>query len=160
MFLVNFMFHYWYDWSVGPLLCPVSLILSLSYTFCHFLFLISFFQSPRSHIVWLFCGFSIVSSPFSEVNFFRNYVPLSNAIAFVSYFLSSILLGSSRCLISQNIGCLIKTPLTIAPKQFFKGVVHEQPWSQIVWLFCGFSIVSRPFSDVNKSKIMFSFPLL
>ena len=51
-----------------------------------------------------------------------------------------------------------------ALKQFFKGVVHEQPWSSIVCLFWWFTIVSSFFLDVqkiqNNSLLSFSFPLL
>ena len=43
----------------------------------------------------------------------------------------------------------------IAPWQFFKGVVHEPPWSPIVWLLYGFSIVSNFFSDIHVSVFPF-----
>ena len=48
-------------------------------------------------------------------------------------FLVSFIWNSQKCPISQNIWCLIKTQLKTSPKQFFKGVVHEQPWYTIVW---------------------------
>ena len=48
--------------------------------------------------------------------------------------------------------------------QFFKGVVHEQPWSSTVCLLWWSSIVSSFFLEVknfqNHSLLSFSFPLL
>ena len=55
---------------------------------------------------------------------------------------------------------LLKPYSNIAPKQFFKGVVHEQPWSAIVWLLCGSSIVSSFFlGGMNIVQKPFSFPI-
>ena len=57
------------------------------------------------------------------------------------------------------IGCLVKTK-----KQFFKGVVHEQPCSSIVCLLWRSSIVSNfcleHFIFHNPALLSFSFPLL
>ena len=77
-------------------------------------------------------------------------------------FLVSFIWNSQKWPVSQNIWCLIKTQLKTSPKQFFKGVVHEQPWYTIVWFvwrvhyciqllswghdFCFFSIISFTFS--------------
>ena len=61
-------------------------------------------------------------------------------------FLAPFFWNSQKCPISQNIWCLIKTQLKkTASKQFFKGVVHEQPWSSIVCLLWWSSIVSSVF---------------
>ena len=43
---------------------------------------------------------------------------------------------------------------------FSKGVPHEQPWSSIVCLLWGSSIVSSFFWKWTFSKILFSFPFL
>ena len=71
---------------------------------------------------------------------------------------------SQKCLISQNIRCLIKTSLKTAPKQLFKGEVHEQPWFSIVCLFWWFTIVSNFFLGCKNFRdnylLSFSFPLL
>ena len=48
-------------------------------------------------------------------------------------FLVSFIWNSQKWPVSQNIWCLIKTQLKTSLKQFFKGVVHEQPWYRIVW---------------------------
>ena len=74
---------------------------------------------------------------------------------FCFYFLSSIILEFSTCWISPNIGCLIETTKKTAPKQFFKGVAHEQHWSSIVCLLCWTSIVYS-----LKKKSFFPFPSL
>ena len=72
-------------------------------------------EEPWSSIVCLFWGPTIVSSFFFEVCLFQNHSLLSLSfpllILFFFYFLSSILLEFSKCLISQNTGCLIKTQL-------------------------------------------------
>ena len=65
----------------------------------------------------------------------------------------------------QNIGYLIKTPKKTAPKQFFKGVAHEQHWSSIVCLLWWSSIVSGFFWSVFFPKsfshfLCYSFCLL
>ena len=83
----------------------------------------------------------------------------SFAKAFFFYVLSFIW-NSQKWPISQNIWCLIKTQLKkkTASNQFFKGVVHEQPWSSIVCLLWWSSIVSSFFLEVFFSKIILSFP--
>ena len=40
---------------------------------------------------------------------------------------------------------LLKPNLKTSLKQFFKGVVHEQPWYTIVWFVWGYTIVSSCF---------------
>ena len=64
----------------------------------------------------------------------------------------------------QNIGCLIKTQLKNITQTIFRGVVHEQPWSSIVSLLWGSTIVSNFFwkklKTQNHSLMSFSFPLL
>ena len=40
---------------------------------------------------------------------------------------------------------LLKSKYKTSLKQFFKGVVHEQPWYTIVWLVWGYTIVSSCF---------------
>ena len=105
-----------------------------------------------------------------------NYVSLSNAIVFVSYFLGSILLDSFLFLLVFGFDVFIsffwkswqysfskiydafwKSYWNIAPKQFFKGVVHEPAWSSTVWLFQGSSIVSKPFLRFKKKHVLLSF---
>ena len=49
---------------------------------------------------------------------------------FLSYFLISILLDFSTCLISQNIECLINIPLKTALRQFFQG---GSPWATLIF---------------------------
>ena len=62
----------------------------------------------------------------------------------------------------QNIGCLIKTPKKTAPKQFFKGVAHEQHWSSIVCLLWWSSIASSFFKVFFQNPFILScsFPLV
>jgi len=69
------------------------------------------------YCVQLFFGSKNVPKPFSPFLF------LSFAIVFLFfYFLSSILLEFSKWLISQNIGCLIKTlKKKSSSKQFSRG---------------------------------------
>ena len=45
------------------------------------------------------------------------------------YFLSSILLEFSKCLISQNIGCLFKTQLKNSTPTIFQG---SSPWATLI----------------------------
>ena len=83
--------------------------------------------------------------------------------SFFFTFLVPFFWNSQECLISQNIGCLIQTQLKTAPKQFFKGVVHEKPWSSIVclvWgpLLCPAVVWGENFQ--NHFLLSFSFPLL
>ena len=67
-----------------------------------------------------------MSGFFFEVKIFQNPFLLSFSFPLLNLdFLSSILLEFSKCLISQNIGSLIKTKKT-APKHVFKGVPHQQ----------------------------------
>jgi hypothetical protein len=70
-------------------------------------------------VVWVLCCVKL----FSWLNIFINCVMCSFSLAFLFYLLSSILLDVSKCLISHNIGCLIKTLLIkkTAPKQLLKG---------------------------------------
>ena len=75
-------------------------------------------------IVCLLWWSSIVSSFFWSDLFLKSFSPflfLSFAKAFLFYFLISILLEFSKCLISQNIGCLIKTPLKNSTETIFQG---------------------------------------
>ena len=55
---------------------------------------------------------------------------------------------------------LLKPNFKTSLKQFFKGVVHEQPWSTIVCLFGGFTIVSSCFLGWFFQTIPLPFPLL
>ena len=54
--------------------------------------------------------------------------PLLKLFSF--YFLSSILLDFSKCLIAQNIGCLIQTPLKNSTQTFFRG---GSPWATLIF---------------------------
>ena len=77
-------------------------------------------------------------------------------------FLVSFIWNSQKWPVSQNIWCLIKTQLKTSLKQFFKGVVHEQPWYRIVWqcgLFGGYTIVSSCFPEAMIFWFFQSFPL-
>ena len=80
--------------------------------------------------LYVCCGGPLLCPAFFEVKIFQNPFLLSFSfpLVFLSYFLISILSGFSKCLISQNIVCLIKTPLKkkTAPKQFVKGVANDQ----------------------------------
>ena len=76
---------------------------------------------------------------------------------FSFYFLSSILLDFSKCLIFQNIGGLMKTPLKTTLKHVFMAVAYEQPWSSTVCLLWG-PLLCPAF--LFFYKISFSFPLL
>jgi hypothetical protein len=62
-------------------------------------------------VVWVLCCVKL----FSWLNIFINCVMCSFSLAFLFYLLSSILLDVSKCLISHNIGCLIKTLLIKKP---------------------------------------------
>ena len=86
-------------------------------------------EQPWSPIVWLLCGYSIVSSFLGGINIFQICLPLSFAIAFVSWFPSSILLDFWKCLIFQNIGCLIKTLLKHCAQTIFQG---GSPWATLI----------------------------
>ena len=70
--------------------------------------------------------------------------------------------NSQKCTISQNIWCLIKTPpKKTSPKHFFKGVVHEQPWSTIVWFVWGVHYCVQMLPGVMFFKhSLYLFPLL
>ena len=89
--------------------------------------------------LFLKCFWSVFSQNPSLLSF---SFPLLKLFSF--YFLSSILLEISKCLISQTIGGLIKTAL----KHFFKGVAHEQPWSSIVYVCCGGRLLCPAFFEV------------
>ena len=104
-------------------------------------------DQPWSTIVCLFWGSTIVSSCFLRwVVFFQTFplpFPLLKLSSFT--FLVSFTSNFQKCPISQNIECHFKTQLKKQHKQFFKGVVHEQPWSTMVCLFWGSTIVSSWF---------------
>ena len=74
---------------------------------------------------WFFGFFSIISFTFSFAKVF--------SFNYLITFLVSFIWNSQKCPVFQNIWCLIKTQLKPSLKQFFKGVVHEQPWYIIVW---------------------------
>ena len=96
---------------------------------------------------------------------FSPFLFLSFANYFL-FFLAPLFWNSQKCPISQNIWCLIKTQWKkhAASTQFFKWVVHEQPWSSIVCLLWWSSIVPSFFLETkisqNHSLLSFSFPLL
>ena len=102
-------------------------------------------QQPWSSIVCLLWGSSIVPSCCLRWQIFKHSfypVPLLKLFSFT--FLAPFLWNHQKCPIPQNIWCLVKTQFKkIAPKQFFKGLVHEQPWSSIVCLLWWSSIVSN-----------------
>ena len=60
---------------------------------------------------------------FVEAKIFQNLCLLSFSLplVFLSYFLISILLEFSKCLISQNIGYLLKAPLKNSTQTIFQG---------------------------------------
>ena len=64
-----------------------------------------------------------------------------------NYFLSFFHLKFPEMLNFPNyiINALLKPNLNTSLKQFFKGVVHEQPWYTIVWFVWGYTIVSSCF---------------
>ena len=71
-----------------------------------------------------FLIFSIISFTFSFAKVF--------SFNYLITFLVSFIWNSQKFPVFQNIWCLNKTQLKNI-KQFFKGVVHEQPWYIIVW---------------------------
>ena len=101
-----------------------------------------------------FLIFSIISFTFSFAKVFSFNYLITFLVSFIWY--------SQKCPVFQNIWCLIKTQLKTSLKQFFKGVVLEQPWYIIVWFvwrvhycvqllswghdFLFFSIISFTFS--------------
>ena len=91
-------------------------------------------RKPWFSIVCLLCRSSIVSSFFSAVfsfpKSFSSFLVLSFANIFLFYFLSSILLEFSKCLISHNIGCLIKTPWKNSTQTIFQG---GSPWEALIF---------------------------
>ena len=98
-------------------------------------------QKIRSRFtkVW---GYTIVSSCFLVWFFSNNLFTCSFAKVFLLLpklsELISFIWNYQKCTGSPNIWCLIKTQLKkTSLKQFFKGVVLEQPWSTIVWLVWG-----------------------
>ena len=107
------------------------------------------------YCVQLFFGRIFFPKSFSPFLFlsFANYVS-------IFYFLSSILLEVSKRLISQNIGCLIKTPF----KKYSTQTMFQRssPWATlilnnvfaVVALYCVQLFVGRIFS----SKIILSCP--
>ena len=98
---------------------------------------------------------------FYEYIFFPNPFLLSFSfpLAILSYFLISILLDFSKCLISQNIWCLIKTPLKKKTQTIFQGC---SPWAALIFnsmfvvvvLYCVQSFLWR----YVFPKLLFSFP--
>ena len=79
---------------------------------------------PAAFLVWFF--FQAFPLPFPLLKFF--------SFNYLITFLVSFIWNSQKCPVSQNIWCLIKNPIKkTSLKQFFKGVVHEQPWYTIVW---------------------------
>ena len=96
---------------------------------------------------------------FSWLNSFINPSICSFPLAFLSYLLSSILLDVSRCLISQNIGCLVKSLFKNSTQTIFQG---GSPWAALIFnsMLWGSSIVSSFFFYVNMFKhfCILSFP--
>ena len=81
----------------------------------------------------------------SEVKMFQNhsllYFSFPLLILLLFTFLAPFFWNSQKCPISQNIGRLTKTKLKTVPKQFFKGVVHQQAWSSTVCFLWGSAFV-------------------
>ena len=107
-------------------------------------------------------------SSFFLKRFFQNPSLLSFSFPllklFSFYFLSSIF-KISKCLISLNIGCLIKTPLKTALKQFFKGGTPSATLIFNSMFVVGVLYCVQLFIDVfsfvqNPSLLSFSSPLL
>jgi fluoride ion exporter CrcB/FEX len=74
------------------------------------------------------------------------------------YFLSSILLEFSKCIISQNIGCLIKTQLKNSIQTIFQG---SSPWATLIlnsMFVLGLHYCVKLLSEVKIFKISLSFP--
>ena len=81
--------------------------------------------------------------------FFSNMsFTFSFAKVFSFTFLVSFMWTSQKCPISQNIGYLIKTQLKNSTQTIFKGVVHEQPWSTIVWFVWGVHYCAQRLPEV------------
>ena len=77
------------------------------------------------------------------MNIFQNYCLLSFTIAFVSWCLSSILLGIKQVFQRMDLNQHIKS--------------HDWPWSSTVWLLCGSSFVSSFFLKWHVYKILSPF---
>ena len=90
-----------------------------------------------------------------KIKHFFYFVPLLLICFFT--FLVPFFCKSQKCPISQHIQCLVKTQLKTALKQFFKGVVHEQPWSSIVCFLWWSSIVSSCCLRWKISNMPFTF---
>ena len=61
----------------------------------------------------------------------------------ISFFLSFEILRNDQ--FPKIYDALLKLNKKTSLKQFFKGVVHEQPWYTIVWFVWGYTIVSSCF---------------
>ena len=91
-----------------------------------------------STIVWFVLRGPLLCPAASWGDFVSNIsFTFSFAKVFSFTFLVSFMWTSQKCPISQNIGYLIKTQLKNSTQTIFKGVVHEQPWSTIVWFVWG-----------------------
>ena len=112
------------------------------------LILNSMFVLVGRYCVQLFLGWK-KNQNHSLLSFFLSF---ANTFLFIT-FLVPFFWNSQKCPISQNIGCLIKTPLKKQhANNFSRGLVHEQPWSSIVCLFWWAAIVSNFFWDVKKNQ--------
>ena len=82
-------------------------------------------------IIWLFWGFSIVSSIFWSRFSLLFIHSFSFRFCFLCFFFP-FFWNLEVVDFPQTYDALLKSYQNIAPKQFFKGVVHEPPWSSIV----------------------------
>ena len=111
-------------------------------------------------VVVLYCFQLFYEDMFFPKTFFPFLVlSFSFPLVILSYFQISIILDFSKCLISQNIWCLIKTPFKNSTQTFFQG---GSPWAALIFnsmfvvvvLYC-VQIFSWRFVF---PKIIFSFP--
>ena len=93
---------------------------------------------------WFF--FQTFPLPFPLLLTFPIPFPLLKFVLLINYFLSFFHLKFSEMPNFQKIhDASLKPKQKTSTKQFFKGVVHEQPWSTIVCVVGGFTIVSSCF---------------
>ena len=103
-------------------------------------------EQPWYTIVWFVWGYTIVSSCFLRWFRFLTF-PLHFPLLKFFYFLNEFLLFRilRNAQFPKIYDAFLKPNLKTSPKQFFKGVVHEQPWYTIVWFVWGYTIVSSCF---------------
>ena len=94
-------------------------------------------SNPDTQYCGLFGGYTIVSSCFPEVMIFWFFQPFPLPFPLLKFFsfnylitfLVSFIWNSQKCLVSQNIWCLIKTQLKNITQTIFQG---GSPWATLI----------------------------